>query len=128
MLHMKSYHALQITNGKNSELDAYRIGLIVYMRDGKKMYFTNLNEAITEEITKRFVSKFFNNPIFSKERKQTKNVIAKYPQIITDSGEFLFNNDTFYAKEFENKKSLLNGIAGFIFGTTETKNIIRPKS
>ena len=72
MLHFKSYNALQVTNSENPELDGYRIGLIVYTRDGKKTYFRNLNEAVDVEMVKRFIVKLSNNPLFTKELEQTK--------------------------------------------------------
>lgn len=104
MLHFKSYNALQITSGENPEFDEYRVGLTVHTRDGKKMYFTNLNEAVTEEMTKKFATKLFDNSLFTKESKQTKNIMIKYPGSVTASGEPLFSDDTFYAK-IEDKES-----------------------
>lgn len=104
MLHFKSYGAVQITTGENTELDEYRLGLTVHTRDGEKMYFVNLNEAVTEEMTKKFVRKLLENPLFVDEIKQTRDVIVRHPQAVTDSGDLLFDEDTFYA-EIEGKKS-----------------------
>lgn len=117
MLHFKSYNALQITSPENSELDEYRVGLTVHTRDGKRMYFVNLNEAVTEEITKRFSTKLFDNPLFTGETKQTKDVITRYPRAVTRSGELLFGDDTFYA-EVEGKKSWGEAV-GRLFGAQE---------
>jgi len=104
MLHFKSYNAAQITTGENPELDEYRLGLTVRTRDGKKMYFVNFNEAVTEEMTKRFARKLLRNPLFADEIKQTRDVMAQHPQAITDSGKSLFDEDTFYA-EIQGSKS-----------------------
>ena len=117
MLHFKSYNALQITRGENPELDEYRVGLTVHTRDGKRMYFMNLNEAVTEEMTKRFATKLFDNPLFAEEAKQTKDVIMRYPRAVTGSGEPLFDADTFYA-EVEGKKSWGEAV-GRLFGVQE---------
>lgn len=117
MLHFKSYNALQVTSVENSELDEYRVGLTVHTRDGKRMYFVNLNEAVTEEMTKRFTTKLFDNPLFAGEIKQTKDVITRYPRAVTGSGEPLFDEDTFYA-EVEGKKSWDEAV-GRLFGVQE---------
>jgi len=123
MLHFKSYNAVQVTTGENPELDEYRVGLTVHTRDGKKMYFANLNEAVTEEITKRFVVKFFDNPLFAQEIQQTRDVMNKYRHAVTESGKPLFDNDTFYA-EVEGKKSWREAV-GRLFGAQEkSKKII----
>jgi len=114
MLHFKSYNALQIEIGENPELDEYRVGLTVHTRDGKRMYFVNLNEAVTEEMTKRFAIKLFDNPLFAEETKQTKDVVTRYPRAVTGSGEPLFDDDTFYA-EVEGKKSWGEAV-GRLFG------------
>jgi len=98
MLHFKSYSALQVTKGDHLKLKEYRSGLTMNTRDGKKNFFSNLNEAITEEITKKLVVKLFDHLLFAQEIKETNNVIEKYSRAVTASGEPLFNKDTFYAK------------------------------
>jgi len=117
MLHFKSYNALQIKMGENPELDEYRVGLTVHTRDGKRMYFVNLNEAVTEGMTKRFAAKLFDNPLFAGEIRQTKDVITKYPRAVTGAGEPLFDDNTFYA-EVEGKKSWGEAV-GRLFGAQE---------
>jgi hypothetical protein len=99
MIHFKSYNALQVSSGENPELDEYRLGLIIHTRDGKEKNFTNLNEAVTEEVTKRYVPKLFNNPIFAEELEQTRLVRDRNQKAVTSSGEPLFDDDTFYAQE-----------------------------
>jgi len=103
MLHFKSYGAAQITTGENTELDEYRLGLTVHTRDGKKLYFINLNEAVTEEMTKRFASELLKKELFADEIAQTQDVIRNYPQATTDSGKPLFDEDTFYAEVQESQ-------------------------
>ena len=117
MLHVKSYGAAQITTGENPELDEYRLGLTVRTRDGKNIYFVNLNEAITEEMTMMFGEKFFDNPLFAKETKQTRDVITRYPRAVAGSGVPLFDDDTFYA-EVDGKKSWGEAV-GRLFGARE---------
>lgn len=134
MLHFKSYNALQITYGEKPYLDEYRVGLTVSTREkskdqrtpGKNIYFVNLNEAVTEEIAKRLTTKLFDNPLFFKEVKQTKDVITRYPRAVTDSGEPLFDKDTFYA-EVESEKSW-SEVAGRSFGTQEKPKDITTQS
>lgn len=114
MLHFKSYNALQVTIEKNPKIKDYRVGLTVNTRDGKKRYFTNLNEAVTEELTKKFISRVSDDSFFSQEINQTRNIINKYPMAKTDLNEPLFNEDTFYA-EAESKKSWHEAL-GRLFG------------
>ncbi len=120
MLHFKSYNAAQITTGENPELDEYRLGLTVHTRDGRKMYFVNFNEAVTEEMTRRFARKLLNNPLFADEIKQTKEVMGKHPQAVTASGEPLFDQDTFYAETQGSKswRESVDRLFGKLFGSS----------
>jgi len=104
MLHFKSYNSLQMTSGENPELNEYRLGLTVSTRDGKDLYFMNLNEAVTEELTKRSLKKLLEHKLFTNEIEQTITIMSQYPQAITDSGNPLFDEDTFYA-EVQGSKS-----------------------
>jgi len=71
MLHLKSYYAVQVPTEKGERpLEDYRLGLHVRSRDAKKGYFQNLDEAVTEELTKRFASGAFSHQLFKKERDQ----------------------------------------------------------
>jgi len=117
MLHFKSYNALQVTIGENPELEEYRSGLTVHTRDNKKIYFTNLNEAVIEKMTIKFATKLSDNPLLAKESKQTKDIIARYPRAVTGSGEPLFDKDTFYA-EVGGKKTWGEAV-GRLFGAQE---------
>ncbi len=110
MLHFKSYGALQITKSGKPELEDYRLGLIINTRNGKNEYFSSLNEAVTEEITKKYsiehIKDLSRNPLFEQEIKQTREIISGHPNTKTESGRPLFNNDIFYAeiKEVSNDK------------------------
>lgn len=119
MLHFKSYNALQMITDEKSELDTYRTGLTVTTRDGSQTYFTNLNEAVTEEMTKRFTSQLFGNPLFEDETKQTNDVISDYSGAVTYTGEPLFTEDTYYA-EVQDTKTWKDAL-GRIFGTQKKR-------
>lgn len=99
MLHFKSYTAMQTLREKELGIDEYRLGLGVNTRDGRRGYFLNLNEAVTEELTKKYVKELFDSlPLFKEEMEQTKEIVAQYPEATTEDGEPLFNDDTFYAR------------------------------
>lgn len=117
MLHFKSYNALQVTKGVDPELAEYRVGLTVHARDGKRIYFVNLNEAVTEEMTKRLFLTLSQTSLFTEEARQTEKVITRYPRAVTRSGDSLFDEDTFYA-EVEGKKSWKESV-GRLFGAQE---------
>ncbi|MFZ4648703.1 MAG: hypothetical protein ACOYMB_03685 [Patescibacteria group bacterium] len=97
MVHFKSYNSMQITTGDSPELESYRVGLTIVKRKGDGIYFTNLNEAVTEQITKNSLAVMLEDPIFAQEIKQTKEIITSAPQAITASGEMLFDENTIYA-------------------------------
>lgn len=101
LLHFKSYGALQIPVEQN-KVDAYRLGLIVYTRDGKSEYFRNLNEAVTEELTKRLLATVQNHSLFRAEIERSRTIRDQYTHVKGKNGP-LFNSDTFYT-EVEGKK------------------------
>lgn len=97
MLHFKSYQALQVTTGAAPEVAEYRAGLVAKSRDGARTYFTGLNEAVTEELTKLVVLDHARDPLFAKEMETTRVLAQRHSQRAkTDSGEPLFNEDTYY--------------------------------
>lgn len=58
LLHFKSYQALRISNDEFSNIEIFRAGLVVNKlekKGGSRKIFSNLNEAVTEETTRRFV-------------------------------------------------------------------------
>jgi hypothetical protein len=97
MLHFKAYNALQVKND-NFEVDEYRSGLTVSTRDGERMYFRNFNEAVTEEMTKSILAKMVENKLFVEEIKKTGEVMGAHPDAKMSNGNYLFDNNTFYAE------------------------------
>ena len=115
LIHFKSYGAAQITAGEKLKLDStYRLGLSARTRDGEKLYFDNLNEAVTEELTKRFVKSLSTQPLFAAAIKQTREVMVKNSHVTADSGRPLFDDDTYYA-EVQGRKSWRESV-GRLFG------------
>lgn len=103
MLHFKSYNALQVASGEESRMhQSYRVGFMTFSRDGKEKYFTELNEAITEELSKRLVLSSIpdlrRNSLFAGEINQTEKIYQKYPEAKSKSGMPLFTADTLYAE------------------------------
>lgn len=107
-LHFKSYNALQLSSVEKSDpnqepiLMSYRIGLEARSRDGKEKYFSELNEAMTEELSKRILVDIYgelrSEPMFEEEILRSEKIIQKYPDAITKSGKRLFTSDTIYAE------------------------------
>lgn len=123
MIHFKSYGAWQVTQGENPELDMYRVGFTVYTRDGEKGYFKNLNEALTEEMAKKYAAKLFNSPIFAQELKQTKEIMSEYPNAAAESGEPSFDGDTYYVKVIDRQGDRIE-IETTKFGFTEERRVL----
>ena len=75
-LHFKSYNSRQMdTEGSTT---GYRLGLTIKTRDEEKVLFRNLNEAITEAMTKKYGTKLLDNPLFEDEQVKTKALKARY--------------------------------------------------
>lgn len=127
MIHFKSYQALQFTKPEQGEdmlLGDYRRGVLVFTRDGKKGYFTNFNEAITEEMAKRLLKKCFGNSLFKQEMQEMKQLLASNPNIYkvrTESGKLLFNEDTYYVVEAVKLPKGLIEKLGAMFGFVESE-------
>jgi len=103
MLHFKSYNAQQLLlstekNLKVPEIENYRVGIVVISRDGRKGYFNNLNEAITEEMTKRIILSVLEHPLVLDETIQTREILPQLEGRTSDNGMPLTNEDTLYAK------------------------------
>ncbi|MCK4354921.1 hypothetical protein KAW43_01025 [Candidatus Parcubacteria bacterium] len=74
-IHFKSYQSLQ--KNEEGECDVYQVGTFVINRKSKQKYFKNLNEAITEKLTKKvfYEDIFLNEKLpesFEKEKNETK--------------------------------------------------------
>jgi hypothetical protein len=97
MLHFKSYNSFQLLDPDNDEIrniKPYRCGLSVFTRDGKTRLLNSINEAVVEDLTKRFIKGLSDNPIFSEEIEQTKNIKEKYADwIMTGNNKTLSSDD-----------------------------------
>ena len=126
MLHFNSYNSLQILKNE-PHLDTYRVGLGCLSRDGKKYYFSKLNEGVTEELTKKIMLNLIDDPIFKEERKKTADMVSKYPEVAINGKEIKTDNkDIFYLEAeggkatadsfgYKKQRSLLNILVGKIF-------------
>jgi hypothetical protein len=56
MIHFLSYQVVQMTLEEKSRIKMYRTGFTLGDRTGAHTYFANLDEAIVEELTKRFLN------------------------------------------------------------------------
>lgn len=122
MLHFKSYNALQVTTGDDSKIDQYRVGLTVVTRDGERQYFKFLNEAVTEELTKRFSTQLFDEEIFSEEQERTYEIMERYPDCKRNNGERLFDGEVFYAETMDS--DTWKDAVGRIFGKERNREIM----
>jgi hypothetical protein len=100
MLHFKSYNAMQVVDGGDGYVDEYRVGLSVHSRDGSRMYFRNLDEAVTEEMTKLLMKEFIEHPLFVAETKQSRDLVQKGKgrDMRSIKNERLFNENTYHAE------------------------------
>lgn len=118
MIHMKSYNALQVTTGKDSKLDVYRMGLGVKTRDGGYLYLNDLNEAVTEEIGIRLLGKLREHPLIKKDIEYTRAFVRDRREELTQRGKDLITQDTFYVSADE------DGIFLTQFGRTKERAIL----
>lgn len=113
MIHFKSYNAVQVTSAAHPEVREYRVGLLVHARDGYAQYFNNLNEAVTEEITKDILATV-DHPLLVGDVAQTEKVRSQYPRAADASGKPFFDDDVFYARLAD--KTTLKNRAERVFG------------
>ncbi|TAK95620.1 hypothetical protein EPO05_03615 [Patescibacteria group bacterium] len=106
MLHFKSYGALQFVHGDEARVDQYRGGLTVHTRDGENVYFTDLDEAVTEELTRQLLKQVAGDSLLVQEIKETQRVMRENPDAITGTGELLFGEETYYA-EIDNQSEVI---------------------
>jgi len=88
ILHFKSYGAAQVLMGDKKILAEYRLGIKTASRDGDMIFFRNLNEAITERMTKKYAAELLSDPLFKKEQEETRKEKKKFPS--KDLGDFYF--------------------------------------
>lgn len=75
LFHLKSYKALQITKTKkpeDGELEAYRAGISITTRDGEKVYFQDLEEAVITMMTERFYKEHVLTSDLFKQEAESK--------------------------------------------------------
>ncbi len=97
MVHFKSYGALH-TIEETQDVHEYRTGWVTHQRSDGKEYFRNINEAVTEELTMRFIKSLDDNPLFINEVEQTEKLRVNYPNAKTPNNSPLFDENTFYAE------------------------------
>jgi hypothetical protein len=135
MIHFKSYNAVQVTSAANPEVSEYRVGLVIHARDGRAQYFNNLNEAVTEEITKEILATV-EHPLLDGNVAQTEKVRSQYPHATDATGKPFFDDDTFYARTagettLKNRvgrvfgKECSRALAGEGFGYRRERDILR---
>jgi hypothetical protein len=83
MIHFKSGSTLLVKKeGQKEFFTKIRFGLEIPEKGGSKNYFKNLNEGITEQLTKQFIGSLVDNPLFQEEIKETRKIIKQYPQAV----------------------------------------------
>lgn len=90
MLHLKSHNAV-IADPDGSRVREYRMGLVIARKQGGA-YFYQLNEALTEEMTKEAFLSLDNEPALTSEQHQTKQTLTthKVPRVfMADPTEIL---------------------------------------
>lgn len=93
LIHFKSHIAMQdgeVSDPKKDQVyvfdSDYRVGLTIKAANMKDAYFLNLNEAITEELVKRFSKKLFDDPLFAQE-KEDFHTMKQANQGMKEEGE-----------------------------------------
>lgn len=96
MIHFKSYNAWQAAADIPPRAERYRVGLAMRGIKRKMAYFWNLNEAVTEELTKRVFKSMADNPFFKKEAEATKKAIGRRTRIALEGGAVIPADDITY--------------------------------
>jgi len=60
---------------------------------------------VTEELTKKVISKFRADPLFQEEVESTRKVMAENPEVVDAKGRPFFDEDTLYAGVVDEGKS-----------------------
>lgn len=147
MIHFKSYNSLQLLIKKNmkgnisrtNDVKVNRVGFSVHSRSGESKYFSVINEAITEELSKKLIKsgKLANHPVFAEEINTTKEIMGRYPvgniatniddiylaKVFNSSNELVSNKVTVGRKEFsyEDERKFLNTLIEEIFDGNREK-------
>ena len=95
MIHMKSHGAAQITLS-DKKLTDYRCGWKITDRKGEKRYFHIIDEAVTEELSKRFIKKYRDHSLFKKYCDITDKIKKEQGEATSYNGRN-FSDDEFYS-------------------------------
>ena len=97
MIHFKSYGAVQ-RKMDTEKFSEYRTGLVIHGRRGDATYFRAINEAVTEELTKRAMRASAGHELFRKDIEETQRLLSESPNAVDATGQPFFNSDTFFAR------------------------------
>ncbi|MDP2934267.1 MAG: hypothetical protein Q8N59_00630 [bacterium] len=71
ILHLNSYTALQLKGKEEPSIETYRSGIEVIARNGEKIFFRDIEEAVIELLTRRFYQEnIITNEVFDEEDKK----------------------------------------------------------
>lgn len=70
IVHLKSFTAMQVTQGGKGKLIPYRLGFSAISRDGNKIYFEDVNEAIVGLLTEKFFKDYIEKSDLFKDELQ----------------------------------------------------------
>jgi hypothetical protein len=93
--HLKSYSAQQLIRQGTGKFKSefYRDGFSVVSRDGEKVFFTDLNEAVTELMTIRFYEEVIKkHPIFQDEFQDGKEPFHRAREVEIEKFEELVDD------------------------------------
>jgi len=108
MVHFKSYNALKKLEN-SSAFGVYRTGLQISNRsDRNETYFGNLDEAIVEELTIRFLNELKDHPLFKAELEKTDRIREYLSGKETAKGESVLSGEEYYL-DFDQNSSELHG-------------------
>jgi len=101
MLHFKSYNSLQFTCGNDQKLTRHQVGLDTLSHGAKKYIFKNFNEAIIEKLTAKLESNALGQADFLRKDKDRLDALRtnNADSVNINSGELLFNENTYWAEE-----------------------------
>jgi hypothetical protein len=122
-MHFKSYQSIQITDQKRIEL--YRLGFIVNSHNRRDRYFQNINEAITEKLSKQFYNyELKSTPLFQAEIEDAERLrehslaAAKNLAETEDAIDIFqadFNNHTFECFSYLEQRRALDELIDKLF-------------
>ncbi len=74
-MHFNSFQSIELTKKGEKRFNIRRTGFEVHSRGKKEVFFNKMNEAIIEELTKRFDIQYFEDvPVISDEVKERNNI------------------------------------------------------